>query len=182
MINNLEKIKQEIIQLYDKCLDTTETFHTKIDVCVVPDYLATLVFNSLDIDIFGFIITIDNYGISHTLLEHGNPISEAKRGQEAIEKEDFIKWIEVVLHPDKILLLENSKRSNLPQIQFEKVIDNKKIVVKEVRTVTSSKKNKASDWDLKQCINLKSPTNRVNWTLPTNYVVRNKPIQYVLNV
>lgn len=48
MITDLEKIKLEIIQLYDKCLETAEPFHTKIDVCVVPDYLAKLVFNSLD--------------------------------------------------------------------------------------------------------------------------------------
>jgi hypothetical protein len=125
-------------------LEETKPFHTKIDVCIVPDYLVKLVFEVTTIDIANYMITIDNYGISHTLLQHGNPISEAKRGQVAIEKEDFIKWIAVVLQPDNIVLLENTKRTNLPQIQFEKVIDNKKIVVKEIRTVTSTKKKKVS--------------------------------------
>ncbi len=143
-MEDFENIKQQIIALYEKCLDTTEPFHTKIDICKVPDYLAQLVIETTTIDIANYMITIDNYGISHTLLQHGNPISEAKRGQVAIEKEDFIKWIDVVLQPDKIVLLENTKRSNLPQIQFEKVIENKKIVVKEVRTVTSTKKNKVN--------------------------------------
>lgn len=41
-------------------------------------------------------------------------------------------------------MLYNTKRSNLPQIQFEKVIENKKIVVKEIRTVTSTKKKKVN--------------------------------------
>jgi hypothetical protein len=138
-MEDLENITAQIIALYEKCLDTTEQFHTKIDVCIVPDYLAQLVFDAIAIDVANYTITIDNYGISHTLLQHGNPLSEAKRGQVAIEKEDFIKWIEVVLQPDKIVLLENTKRSNLPQI-----IENKKIVVKEIRTVTSTKKKKVS--------------------------------------
>jgi hypothetical protein len=143
-MEGFENITAQIIALYEKCLDTTEPFHTKIDVCIVPDYLAKLVLEVINIDIANYMITIDNYGISHTLLQHGNPISEAKRGQVAIEKEDFIKWIEVVLQPDKIVLLHNTKRSNLPQIQFEKIIENKKIVVKEIRTVTSSKKKKVN--------------------------------------
>ncbi len=141
---DFENVKQQIIALYEKCLETTEPFHTKIDVCIVPDYLSQMVLTATNIDVANYMITIDNFGISHTLLQHGNPISEAKRGQVAIEKEDFIKWIDVVLQPDKIVILENTKRSNLPQIQFEKVIENKKIVVKEVRTVTSTKKNKVN--------------------------------------
>ena len=121
-----------------------EQFHTKIDICLVPDSLAQKVFEITNIDISNHWITIDNYGITHTLLQHGNPISEAKRGQIAIEKDDFTNFIDVILQPDKIIVLGNTKRSNLPQLQFEKIILNKKIVVKEVRTVTSKKKNKVS--------------------------------------
>lgn len=139
-----ENLIEQINSLYEECLTNTEQFHTKIDICIVPDALAQMVFEATNIDITNHLITIDNYGITHTLLQHGNPISEAKRGQIAIEKEDFITFIDVVLQPDKIVLLENTKRSNLPQLQFEKVIQNKNIVVKEVRTVTSKKKNKVS--------------------------------------
>lgn len=139
-----ESLTEQINSLYEECLRRKEQFHSKIDICMVPDALAQTVFEATGVDIANHLITIDNYGIIHTLLQHGNPISEAKRGQIAVEKEDFIKFIEVVLHPDKIILLENTKRSNLPQIQFEKIIQNKLIVVKEVRTVTSKKKNKVS--------------------------------------
>ncbi|PDS26734.1 PBECR3 domain-containing polyvalent protein [Flavobacterium branchiophilum] len=143
-MDDFESIKQQIGALYEKCLEEIKPFHTKIDVCVVPEYLAKLVYEATKIDIANYVITIDNFGISHTLLQHGNPITEAKRGQVAIEKEDFIKCIEVILHPDTVFLINNTKRTNLPQIQFEKVIENKKIVVKEIRTVTSTKKKKVN--------------------------------------
>ena len=139
-----ENLIEQINLLYEECLIKKEQFHTKIDICLVPDNLAKRVFEITNIDISNHWITIDNYGITHTLLQHGNPISEAKRGQIAIEKDDSTNFINVILQPDKIIVLGNTKRSNLPQLQFEKIILNKKIVVKEVRTVTSKKKNKVS--------------------------------------
>lgn len=139
---DFEEIKNEINALYDACLETTTPFHKKIDLCIAPDYLVKMVFETTEIDISNHWITIDNYGIIHTLQQHSNPITEAKRGQIAIEKEDFIRWFEVVLHPDEIKHLGDTKRTNLPLLQFEKVINNRKIVVKEVRTVKSTKKNK----------------------------------------
>lgn len=89
-------------------------------------------------------VCIDNYGIIHTLEHHSNPISESKRGQVAVEKEDFIRFLDVFLYPDEVKLVGETKRTNLPLIQFEKIIDDKIMVVKEVRTVTSTKKKKVS--------------------------------------
>jgi hypothetical protein len=141
---DFEKIKIEIDALYNACLEKTTPFHIKIDICIVPEYLAKMVFEATEIDVSNHWITIDNYGIVHTLQQHSNPITEAKRGQVAVEKDDFLKWIQVVLHPDEIKHLGDSKRSLKPILQFEKIIEHKKIVVKEVRTVTSTKKNKIS--------------------------------------
>ncbi len=140
----LEEIKTEINALYDACLEKKTPFHIKIDICVVPENLARKVFEITSIDISNHWITIDNFGIIHTLQQHSNPITEAKRGQVAIEREDFLKWIEVVLNPDEVKYIGNSKRSEKPILQFEKIIEHKKVVVKEVRTVTSTKKNKVS--------------------------------------
>jgi len=103
-----------------------------------------MVLETTNIDIFNHLITIDNYGIIHTLQQHSNPITEAKRGQVAIERDDFVKWLEVVLQPDEVKHLGDTKRTNLPLLQFEKIIENKKIVVKEVRTIQSTKKQKVS--------------------------------------
>ena len=141
---NLEEIENKINALYDLCLETKIPFHEKIDVCIVPKELADKVLTTTNIDISNHIITIDNFGIIHTLQQHSNPITEAKRGQIAIEREDFINWLEVVLNPDEIKHVGNTKRTNLPLLQFEKTIDSKKIVVKEVRTVQSTKKQKVS--------------------------------------
>lgn len=141
---NTEQIRIEIIDLYEMCIEKTTPFHKKIDICIVPEYLAKMVFEATAIDIGNHWISIDNFGIIHTLQQHSNPITEAKRGQIAIEKDDFLNWIDVVLQPDFIKNIGEIKRSLKPILQFEKTIDSKKIVVKEVRTVTSSKKNKVS--------------------------------------
>jgi predicted transcriptional regulator len=82
--------------------------------------------------------------IIHTLEHHGNPLSEARRGQIAIEKEDFVKYIDVFLNPDEIHLSGRTKHTNLPLLQFIKVLEDKKFVIKEVRTVVSAKKQKVS--------------------------------------
>jgi hypothetical protein len=141
---DFEDIKDKINALYDACLESTIPFHVKIDVCMVPEELAIMVMTTTNIDISNHLITIDNYGIIHTLQQHSNPITEAKRGQVAIEREDFIRWLEVVLYPDEVKHLGDTKRTNLPLLQFEKIIENRKIVVKEVRTVQSTKKQKVS--------------------------------------
>ena len=72
----------------------------------------------------------------------GSPVSEAKRGQIAVEKEDFITMIEVCLNADTIKNIGVSKHSQNPILQFEKRINDRVFVVKEVRLITSKKKNK----------------------------------------
>ena len=139
-----ENLIPQINELFEQCLCNSIQFHEKIDICIVPETLVKKILEITNIDISNHLITIDNYGITHTLLQHGNPISEAKRGQISVEKEDFTNFIKVVLMPDKIKLLENTKRSNLPQILFEIGKMNRKIVVMEIRTVTTKKKKKVS--------------------------------------
>lgn len=136
--------KELIYALFDECLNTHTPFHRKIDIFVVPDALAQRVQEATGVDVFGHWVCIDNFGILHTLEQHGNPLSEARRGQIAIEKEDFVKYLDVFLNPDEIQLSGKTKRTNLPLLQFIKVLEDKKYVVKEVRTVVSNKKQKVS--------------------------------------
>ena len=49
------------------------------------------------IDVSGFNRVIDIYGIKHTFKKHGNSITEEKRGQIAITKEDFLLIPQIVL-------------------------------------------------------------------------------------
>jgi phage-Barnase-EndoU-ColicinE5/D-RelE like nuclease3 len=50
--------------------------------------------------------------------------------------------VEVCLNPDDVKFIGNSKHTQKPLLQFEKRIENKIFVVKEVRIVTSTKKKK----------------------------------------
>ena len=142
------QINQEIIQkiyaLYDECLTSLEPFHRKLDLMIIPTKLSQKIIDATGIDTTGYWICIDNFGILHALEEHGNPISEAKRGQIAVDKDDFARMIEVCLKPDEIMVVGTSRHTQKPLLQFKKMIDNKIYVVKEVRSVTSQKKRKVN--------------------------------------
>lgn len=141
---NLDALKSDIYALYDECLEQTVPFHRKLDLFIVPNALVEKVLTATGINISGHWVCIDNFGIRHALEQHGSPISEAKRGQIALEKEDFVRFLEVFLDPDEISLVGVTKRTNLPLIQFVKTIDNKKFVIKEIRTISSLRKKKVS--------------------------------------
>lgn len=138
------EIRQKIYELYDDCISSLEPFHRKLDLFIVPDNLAERIKDATEMDVSGHWVSLDNYGVTHALEHHGNPVSEGKRGQIAVEKEDFITMLEVFLQPDEIQTVGTSRQTRLPMLQFVKTIDNQVFVVKEVRTVTSKKKNKVS--------------------------------------
>jgi phage-Barnase-EndoU-ColicinE5/D-RelE like nuclease3 len=143
-ILDFDRIKADISALYDECLATNTPFHRKLDLFIVPESLAIKVQEATGIDINGHWVCMDNFGIIHTLEQHGNPISESRRGQIAVEKEDFERFLEVFLYPDDIQLAGVTKRTNLPLIQFIKKMGHKTFVIKEVRTISSLKKKKVS--------------------------------------
>jgi phage-Barnase-EndoU-ColicinE5/D-RelE like nuclease3 len=120
-----ESLKNKIYELYDKCVDSIEPFHRKLDLFIVPDELAQRILEETDIDVAGHWVCIDNYGIIHTLEHHGKPISESKRGQIAVMKEDFVTMLQVFLYPDEIHASGKTNNSQKP-------------------TITSLKKNKLS--------------------------------------
>jgi phage-Barnase-EndoU-ColicinE5/D-RelE like nuclease3 len=136
-----ESLKNKIYELYDECVDSIEPFHRKLDLFIVPDELAQRILEETDIDVAGHWVCLDNYGVLHALEHHGNPVSESKRGQIAVDKEDFITMLEVFLYPDEIKIIDETKKV---LIQFIKRINDKMYVVKEIRTITSQKKKKIS--------------------------------------
>lgn len=144
MIEISDEMKQEIHTLYNECIENSGQFHRKLDLFLVPIILTQKIFEATKIDVSNHWVCIDNFGISHTLEHHGNPISEGKRGQIAVEKEDFITMLEVFLYPDEITAIEGNGQTKKPLLQFIRRINDKVYVVKEVRTITSQKKNKIS--------------------------------------
>jgi phage-Barnase-EndoU-ColicinE5/D-RelE like nuclease3 len=97
----------------------------------VPENLAARVLDATGIDISEHWVCMDNYGILHSMEQHGNPISETKRDQIAIEKADFANFIDVFLNPDEIANVGFAKRTVLPLLQFTKKIDDKILLSKK---------------------------------------------------
>lgn len=139
-----ESLKNKIYELYDECVNSIEPFHRKLDLFIVPDELAKRILDETNINVAGHWVCLDNYGILHALEHHGNPVSESKRGQIAVDREDFIMMLKVFLCPDEIKIVEETKKIQRFLIQFMKRIDDKMYVVKEIRTITSQKKKKIS--------------------------------------
>jgi hypothetical protein len=93
------------------------------------------------IDLTGFAIEIDNYGIKHAFEGHGNPIKEAKHGQIAITEEDYLLIPLIIMDFDKVSYNEmiNGKTVE-PALVFEKEIDGRYFVVKQIKIVTKKGK------------------------------------------
>jgi phage-Barnase-EndoU-ColicinE5/D-RelE like nuclease3 len=144
MIEITDEIKQRIYELHDECIEANEPFHRKLDLFIVPEYLAQKIIVATQIDVSNHWVCLDNFGIIHTLEHHGNITAERKRGQVAVVKEDFLTMLEVFLYPDEILSIGKTNKSQKPTLQFIKTIRDKIFVVKEVRTITSAKKHKVS--------------------------------------
>ena len=87
MIEITNEIKQKIYDLYDECIESSEPFHRKLDLFVIPDTLAQKIMNETNIDVKGHWICIDNYGITHALEHHGKATSEAKGGKLLLKRQ-----------------------------------------------------------------------------------------------
>ncbi len=97
-----------------------------------------------DIDLTGFIVEMDNYGIKHAFERHGNEGKEAKHGQVAIVAEDFLLIPLILTEFDTVSYNEflNGKTIE-PALIFEKEIEGRYFVVKQIRQVTKKgKRNK----------------------------------------
>lgn len=70
----------------------------------------------------GFTRVIDNYGVRHTIKQHGNVAKEAKRGQIAVTLEDFGKIGLITASPDDIFA-DGKNKIGRDVIVFTKVID-----------------------------------------------------------
>ncbi|TAE00119.1 MAG: hypothetical protein EAZ97_06875 [Bacteroidetes bacterium] len=90
--------------------------------------------SQLGIDLSGYQRILDNFGIKHSLKEHGDAKKEELRGQIGITNEDFEKILEIVSDPDEI---ETGEKSRLGKdlIKYSKVIENALFFyVEEIRT------------------------------------------------
>lgn len=83
---------------------------------------ADLILKKTGHDVNGFTRVIDNYGVRHTIKQHGNAAKEAKRGQIAVTLEDFGKIGLITATPDDVFA-DGKNKIGRDVIVFTKVID-----------------------------------------------------------
>lgn len=83
---------------------------------------AALILEKTGLNVVGFTRILDNYGVRHTLKQHGDPVKEAKRGQIAVTLEDFGKIGLVTTEPDDIFS-DGTNKIGRQVVVFVKLID-----------------------------------------------------------
>jgi phage-Barnase-EndoU-ColicinE5/D-RelE like nuclease3 len=138
----MEEVHKLIEELYDFTLTDLNNTYKIVDLWNIETGLAQKIFKETGVDVEGFSVAIDNYGISHTMLNHGNPLKEALRGQIAVSKSDFNKIIDVLQQADSIRLDIKTFKNNVTKetLVFVKEFDDRYFVAKEIRRVTKKGK------------------------------------------
>ncbi|MBC7775988.1 MAG: hypothetical protein H7246_11185 [Phycisphaerae bacterium] len=133
-----------IEDLYELAVNNLTNEHVMLDLGIVDNELATKIFAETGVDLTGFVISIDNYGIRHAIERHGNSKTEIPRGQVPLQKSDFYTAIEIVMEADNFRYDFRGKidHSNLKEsLVFDKIIaDCHYFVSLEVRTVVKREK------------------------------------------
>lgn len=83
---------------------------------------AALILEKTGLDVRGYTRVIDNYGVRHTIKQHGNEVKEAKRGQIAVTLDDFSKIALITSAPDDIFA-DGKNKIGRDVIVFVKVIE-----------------------------------------------------------
>ena len=99
----------------------------------VPSEMAELLSEQSGISIEHYKFSIDVYAIKHILKNHGVPEIEIPKGQVAITDKDF-KLIQDVLENPDLVFYDGKNKLGKDVFQFQKMIGDKYIVIKEVRT------------------------------------------------
>ena len=99
----------------------------------VPSEMAELLSEQSGISIEHYKFSIDVYAIKHILKNHGFSEIEIPKGQVAITDKDF-KLIQDVLENPDLVFYDGKNKLGKDVFQFQKMIGDKYIVIKEVRT------------------------------------------------
>ncbi len=153
----MSQLEQLIEELYEFTFNDRTNTYKIIDLWEIDAALSQKIISETGVDVEGFSIAIDSYGISHSLLKHGNPLKEALRGQIAVTKSDFTKIIGIIREADSIRLdtkiFKNGDQKET--LVFTKELEDRYFVAKEIRKVT--KKGKKNRLVLQTLYILKKP-------------------------
>jgi hypothetical protein len=138
----MDELKRKIEDLYDFALNNPENSYQIVDLAEVSADLAEKILTTTGVDVSGFTLSIDNYGILHTLERHGNPVREKSRGQVAVTKGDFTRLLDIISDYDTIRFDKRMYQNGVVKetFVFTKELENSYFVAKEIRRVTKKGK------------------------------------------
>jgi hypothetical protein len=104
------------------------SYQRKMYFGMIPDALSMRVKSETGIDISEYNLVLRADEIRKILRDHGDELKEAKHGQRAINRDDFISIPEIVVNPDSIEL-SNKLYDGKPTLLFKKVLNGKTVAV-----------------------------------------------------
>lgn len=126
-------MKNEIQNLIEFMKNTQENQNQVVIIGKIPENLVKVLSEESDRDLSNYYFSIDAYAIKHILKNHQNQSKEHNRGQEVITEQDLELLPEILENPD-IVFYDGKNKLGKDCFQFQKSIENKFIVIKEVRT------------------------------------------------
>ena len=141
--HKMKDIISQIEALYEFALNNPLNEYQIVDIFQIEAELSLQIQSATGVNVEGYWVSIDNYSIVHIILRHGNPVKEARHGQIAITKSDFIKLVDLLRTPDMIRLDTKIYRNGVIKetLIFSKEYDNYYVVAKEVRRVSKRGKS-----------------------------------------
>lgn len=125
------------------------------------------------LDVSGFRRILDNYGVRHTMKQHGDAVKEARRGQVAVTLDDF-RLIQVITSQPDDIFADGKNKIGRDVIVFVKLIEG--IGYRHVEEVRGKHKLVATD-SLRKKKALGAPKNTpatsACWLSPPSLNVRN---------
>jgi hypothetical protein len=127
-----------VARLYDSALDPKDNSLKRISLGQVSAENVRRVKEAaakegVDIDLSGYTRDMDNYSIRHIHGEHGNPVTEGRRGQVAVTREDIARIPEIVETADEVSY-EGQTGHGRDLIRYRKRIDGTVYYYEEIRT------------------------------------------------
>ena len=123
-------LKESLLKLVE--LSKEKVIENQSIIFEINEDVKVLLESELSKDCSEYRFQIDIYAIKHIFKEHGNVIKEDSRGQIAVQDDDILLLIDVLQEPDLVFNSGNNKLGK-ETITFVKMIEDKYVVVQEVR-------------------------------------------------
>ncbi|MEA5137557.1 PBECR3 domain-containing polyvalent protein [Arcicella rigui] len=111
----------------------TENKNKVLIIGEISPELSVLLTNQSGIELRNYRFSIDVYAVKHIIKNHGIPEIETPKGQVAITDEDFTLIPEILENPD-VVFYDGKNKLGKDVFQFQKIIGDKYVIIKEVRT------------------------------------------------